>query len=140
MGLFPPSVRNNTLYVIANVSDDKMLSCSFFGNPIPTVSWHHNFSHTRIYNDVNYEAFVITSKLYLKNLTWEDRGNVMCKSSNLLGSDEKTGYVNIQSQFKYFVFCKLCNWITIANNITYHITHYFRITLLKSKCLFDKIL
>ena len=100
LGLFPPSIRNHSLHVTANISDDKMLFCSFFGNPVPTVSWHHNISHTRTYNDVNYEASVITLKLYLKNLTWEDRGKVMCKSSNLIGSDEKTGNVNIHGQLK----------------------------------------
>lgn len=100
LGLFPPSIRNHSLYVTANVSDDKVLSCSFFGNPIPTVSWHHSISRTKVYNDVNYEASVTTSKLYLKNLTWEDRGNVTCKSSNLLGSNEKIGHVNIHGQLE----------------------------------------
>ena len=76
--------------------------CSFedIGNPIPTVSWHHSISHTKVCNDVNYEASVTTSKLYLKNLTWEDRGNVTCKSSNLLGSNEKIG----QSRFHAKLF------------------------------------
>ena len=46
----------------------------------------------------------------------------MCKSSNLLGSDEKTGQVNIHSKFEYFVLRKLCSCIKIANNeFQYHI-------------------
>ena len=84
LGLFKPTIRKHSLDITANVTASKKIFCTFFGNPIPTVTWKHNITNTTVYNQVDYDASEMTSILLLNNLTWEDRGYVRCESSSIL--------------------------------------------------------
>ena len=74
-----------------------MLSCTFFGNPVPSITWKHNVEDTFVVNTVNYEKSEATSIINLNNLSWSDHGNVTCVAKNILGTAYVIGYVDVES-------------------------------------------
>ena len=73
-----------------------MLSCTFFGNPVPSITWKHNVEDTFVVNTVNYEKSEATSIINLNNLSWPDQGNVTCVAKSILGTAYMAGYVDVE--------------------------------------------
>ncbi|XP_057311642.1 titin-like isoform X2 [Hydractinia symbiolongicarpus] len=97
LGLFFPRLQEKDLYPVANESDDKILKCQFFGNPIPAVRWEHHFTNTNVTIETDPHESFISSYLHVKNITWDDRGNVTCIAESILGDANATGYLTVHA-------------------------------------------
>ena len=75
-----------------------MLSCTYFGNPLPSISWVHNVSNAVVRESINQEKSEITTTLEVKNITWKDHGKVRCAAKSLLGEMEYSGFINVHSK------------------------------------------
>jgi len=95
LGLRSPVARSTTLDVTAKISENKTLSCTFFGNPIPTVTWKHGVKSYDIHESYDHQESIINSTIMLQNLTWSDRGNISCMSKSILGNASAQGKLNI---------------------------------------------
>ena len=98
LGLFAPSLRKHSLHITANLRDNKILSCTYFGNPLPSISWIHNRNSSVIRETINQEKSEIKSRLEVKNITWKDHGKVKCVAKSVLGETEGSGYINVHSK------------------------------------------
>ena len=95
LGLFPPAVKDQTLFATANASDSEVMSCKFFGNPMPNTHWVSNASDTIVKRKIDREKSEVTTILHIRNISWEDRGKVSCFASSLLGKASESGYLTV---------------------------------------------
>ena len=79
------------------------MSCTFFGNPIPSITWKYSKEEISVVNTVSYEKSETTSTLTLNNLNWNDTGNVTCVAESILGREEKVGFVDVHGMFVIFL-------------------------------------
>lgn len=103
LGLYAPAIRHHTVKAVANVTGNKSLSCTFFGNPIPSITWKYSIEDISVVNTVSYEKSETTSILTLNNLNWNDTGNVTCVAESILGREEKVGFVDVHGMFVIFL-------------------------------------
>jgi len=94
-GLIYPTLKEHVVNRTANIGDNKILSCTFFGNPIPIVKWVHNISNTVISESHDYIESIVTSTIILTNLTWSDRGPISCVGESIIGNARADGEVNV---------------------------------------------
>ncbi|XP_066934901.1 uncharacterized protein [Clytia hemisphaerica] len=92
LGLEPPKLVQNSLGDrVVNLTDSTTFECTFFGNPIPTISWRSVANNGRVSSTVDKEKSEITTQLTLKNISWNDQGPVECRAKSLLGEDYGSG-------------------------------------------------
>ena len=101
LGLEPPKlVENSFKDKTVNLSDSINITCVFYGNPIPQVSWKSSAREFAMGFSIDKEKSEITSSLTISDIKWEDRGAVSCHAKSLLGEDSGIRKMN--------VLCMLC--------------------------------
>ena len=87
----PELVKSNLKDGVVNLTDSKTFKCTFFGNPIPRVSWESPKTDFEISVSVDKHNYEITSRLILENISWSDQGPFKCRANSLLGEDSGAG-------------------------------------------------
>ena len=99
LGLVLPKMNNELITTDANLTDNVAFQCVIFGNPIPTVKWNSNGQQTNITSHVDYVSSQITSRLTIRNISWEDRGSVSCFAESILGKVNATALLNVHGMY-----------------------------------------
>ena len=79
-------------------------TCRATGEPVPSISWYFNnavinLSDTSKYyvsNSSNQSVF--TSSLTILNVQSSDAGTYSCRASNIIGSDQSSGLLTVNSK------------------------------------------
>lgn len=85
LGLNEPKLIKSTPELSANITDKVTFEMLFFGSPIPKIQWDTHAHNTEVFETVDKENGYITAKLIVSNITWEDRGKIVCRATSLLG-------------------------------------------------------
>ena len=84
---------------LVNLNDSTTFECTFFGNPVPSITWRSIADNGHVSSLVDKEKSEITSRLILTNISWYDQGPIECHAKSLLGEDFGSG--NLSTLCKY---------------------------------------
>ena len=80
---------NTTNTIIGIVEESTVISCLFFGSPVPDIVWFKdsqplNLSNPSLSVISGEEGFTRNSTLVFSNLSFSDDGTYMCQGRNML--------------------------------------------------------
>ncbi|KAK3732472.1 hypothetical protein QZH41_003777 [Actinostola sp. cb2023] len=90
---FGPGSKAPELILNKLVHSTVMLTCNPSGNPKPLVRWRKGSTFLRLSSRYHFFA---NGNLQIINVTKYDTGRYTCEVSNRLGSDSKSGILNVQ--------------------------------------------
>ena len=67
---------------LVNLNDSTTFECTFFGNPVPSISWRSVANNGHVSSLVDKEKSEITSRLILTNISWYDQGPIECHAKS----------------------------------------------------------
>ncbi|XP_015205437.1 pro-neuregulin-2, membrane-bound isoform isoform X2 [Lepisosteus oculatus] len=74
-----------------------ILKCEATGNPIPTYKWYRDGSELKKSKEIKIKTGKKNSRIQITKVKVEDSGNYTCVVENLLGRDNATSTINVQS-------------------------------------------
>ena len=80
------------------MSDNAVFTCQFLGNPLPSVNWKSSASKQEVTQFIDRENSLVTSELKINSIKWEEKGNVTCYASNILGKAKGSGYLTVHGR------------------------------------------
>ncbi|XP_048884664.1 pro-neuregulin-2, membrane-bound isoform-like isoform X3 [Brienomyrus brachyistius] len=73
------------------------LKCEATGNPAPSYKWYKDGSELKRSKEIKIKSNKKNSRIQINKAKLEDSGNYMCVAENMLGKDNTTSTVNVQS-------------------------------------------
>uniref|UniRef100_A0A8C9WAH4 Neuregulin 2 n=1 Tax=Scleropages formosus TaxID=113540 RepID=A0A8C9WAH4_SCLFO len=77
--------------------DRLTLKCEASGNPSPTYTWYKDGSELKKSKEIKIKSSKKNSRVQINRVRLEDSGNYTCVAENLLGKENTTSTINVQS-------------------------------------------
>ncbi|KAJ8348404.1 hypothetical protein SKAU_G00269930 [Synaphobranchus kaupii] len=73
------------------------VKCEASGNPPPSYRWYKDGSELKKSKEIKIKSGMKNSRVQINRARLEDSGNYTCVAENLLGKENSTGTINVQS-------------------------------------------
>ncbi|XP_066927244.1 protein sax-3-like [Clytia hemisphaerica] len=92
---FPKLVKSTLHNDEVNISNSKTFECTFYGNPIPTVTWRSPAKNFSISSTIDKQKLEVTSRFVISNVSWDEQGPIVCHAKSLLGEAGDAGNLTV---------------------------------------------
>ena len=98
-------ITNEITDITENETNSATFTCQAIGEPVPTISWYFNGIMINISNSTKYNVFnsfnetIIKSSLTIVNVQSSDVGTYDCKAENIIGIDQHSGVLTVNSKY-----------------------------------------